>query len=98
MHIVNCTHSQNEIRETINKRQHLFFRFNLCPTLSIDSIADLLVDDMTGADIYSICSNAWLSAVRRTIISHHDGKIQNIRTLVFKFFNFKRFSFQKAQG
>lgn len=25
---------------------------------------------MTGADIYSICSNAWLSAVRRTILEH----------------------------
>lgn len=25
---------------------------------------------MTGADIYSICSNAWLSAVRRTILQH----------------------------
>lgn len=23
---------------------------------------------MTGADIYSVCSNAWLSAVRRTIL------------------------------
>lgn len=28
---------------------------------------------MTGADIYSICSNAWLSAVRRTILEHQKG-------------------------
>lgn len=30
----------------------------------------MLPDSMTGADMYSICSNAWLSAVRRTIHSH----------------------------
>lgn len=37
------------------------------PSLSKTAIAKLLPDSMTGADMYSICSNAWLSAVRRTI-------------------------------
>lgn len=27
-------------------------------------------EDMTGADIYSVCSNAWLSAVRRSILAY----------------------------
>lgn len=44
--------------------------------MSIRSIAELLKNDMTGADIYSICSNAWLSAVRRTILEHQEGMNQ----------------------
>lgn len=35
----------------------------------------MLNEDMTGADLYSICSNAWLSAVRRTILNHLKGKL-----------------------
>lgn len=42
-------------------------KFNLEEELTINKIAALLKEDMTGADIYSICSNAWLSAVRRSI-------------------------------
>lgn len=49
-------------------------RFTLAEHLTIESIADLLNADMTGADLYSICSNAWLSAVRRTITQHKTGK------------------------
>lgn len=52
------------------------FRFSLEDDLSIRSIAELLKEDMTGADIYSICSNAWLSAVRRTILEHQEGMIR----------------------
>lgn len=50
------------------------FRFTLAEHLDIKSIADLLKADMTGADLYSICSNAWLSAVRRTIVNQKTGK------------------------
>lgn len=42
-------------------------KFNLQDGLTINNIAALLKEDMTGADIYSICSNAWLTAVRRCI-------------------------------
>lgn len=42
-------------------------KFYLAKGSTISKIADLLKQDMTGADIYSICSNAWLSAVRRLI-------------------------------
>lgn len=52
---------------------YLFIRFVLDKSVTIEAIADLLVDDMTGADLYSICSNAWLSAVRRTITNHQNG-------------------------
>ncbi|KAJ6645275.1 Peroxisome assembly factor 2 [Pseudolycoriella hygida] len=42
-------------------------KFTLAEKLTVESIAELLKEDMTGADLYSICSNAWLSAVRRTV-------------------------------
>lgn len=45
-------------------------KFNLAKGLTIATIAEHLKQEMTGADIYSICSNAWLSAVRRTITEH----------------------------
>uniref|UniRef100_T1PAA0 Peroxisomal ATPase PEX6 n=1 Tax=Musca domestica TaxID=7370 RepID=T1PAA0_MUSDO len=45
-------------------------RFNLAPECNLEEIAAKLRGEMSGADLYSICSNAWLSAVRRTI-DHH---------------------------
>ncbi|XP_053670000.1 uncharacterized protein LOC128720360 [Anopheles nili] len=42
-------------------------RFRLAENLTLRKIAESLTQDMTGADMYSICSNAWLSAVRRTV-------------------------------
>uniref|UniRef100_A0A182QM46 Peroxisomal ATPase PEX6 n=1 Tax=Anopheles farauti TaxID=69004 RepID=A0A182QM46_9DIPT len=42
-------------------------RFRLAENLTLGKIAQRLKQDMTGADMYSICSNAWLSAVRRTV-------------------------------
>ncbi|XP_055541680.1 peroxisomal ATPase PEX6 [Wyeomyia smithii] len=42
-------------------------RFHLANDLTLRKIAEGLKLDMTGADLYSICSNAWLSAVRRAI-------------------------------
>ncbi|XP_055603194.1 uncharacterized protein LOC129751616 isoform X2 [Uranotaenia lowii] len=44
-------------------------RFHLTADLTLRKIAECLKQDMTGADMYSICSNAWLSAVRRAIRS-----------------------------
>lgn len=59
-------------------------KFNLFKGLEIAAIAEMLTEDMTGADLYSICSNAWLSAVRRTINAHLKGKIRrNISSLLF---------------
>lgn len=45
-------------------------KFHFAKGVTISKIADLLTQNMTGADIYSICSNAWLSAVRRLITAH----------------------------
>ncbi|KAL7736400.1 hypothetical protein ACLKA6_014863 [Drosophila palustris] len=45
-------------------------RFILASDVDLMQIAELLKSEMSGADLYSICSNAWLSAVRRTINNH----------------------------
>ncbi|XP_018796520.1 PREDICTED: peroxisome assembly factor 2 isoform X1 [Bactrocera latifrons] len=45
-------------------------RFNLVKNLNLNDIAEYLKGEMSGADLYSICSNAWLSAVRRTVDNH----------------------------
>lgn len=58
-------------------------KFILEPDLTISSIAELLKQDMTGADIYSVCSNAWLNAVRRCITKFQSTieDNQNVTTL-----------------
>ncbi|XP_062135156.1 peroxisomal ATPase PEX6 isoform X1 [Drosophila sulfurigaster albostrigata] len=49
-------------------------RFVLGTDVDLVQIAERLKSEMSGADLYSICSNAWLSAVRRTINNHvNDG-------------------------
>lgn len=50
-------------------------KFNLADGLKIDAIAGLLKGDMTGADIYSICSNSWLTAVRRYIEQYSNSGV-----------------------
>ncbi|KMY92882.1 peroxisome assembly factor 2 isoform X1 [Drosophila simulans] len=50
-------------------------RFALEAGVDMEQIAERLKSEMSGADLYSICSNAWLSAVRRTIDGHLSGTI-----------------------
>ncbi|KAH8319771.1 hypothetical protein KR074_005468, partial [Drosophila pseudoananassae] len=50
-------------------------RFALASGVDMDQIAESLKSEMSGADLYSICSNAWLSAVRRTIDRHLSGSL-----------------------
>lgn len=47
--------------------QAITSKFHLAKSLTLRTIAEGFKQDMTGADLYSICSNAWLSAVRRAI-------------------------------
>ncbi|XP_059607731.1 peroxisomal ATPase PEX6 [Phlebotomus argentipes] len=51
-------------------------KFVLDKAVKLKKIAEMLKSEMTGADIYSICSNAWLNAVRRTVAMATDGKSQ----------------------
>lgn len=49
-------------------------KFNFKKDLTTKKIAELIQPDVTGADLYSICSNAWLSAVRKHVKKYEDGK------------------------
>ena len=50
-------------------------KFNLKKDLNTTKIAEMIQSDVTGADLYSICSNAWLSAVRKHVKKLADGKV-----------------------
>jgi peroxin-6 len=52
-------------------------KFNLKKDLTTKKIAELIQSDVTGADLYSICSNAWLSAVRKQVKHFEDGKMKD---------------------
>ncbi|XP_065366725.1 peroxisomal ATPase PEX6 isoform X1 [Calliphora vicina] len=52
-------------------------RFKLANNCNMQEIAEKLKGEMSGADLYSICSNAWLSAVRRTIDRHLKGDLRD---------------------
>lgn len=49
-------------------------KFKLKNEVSARKIAELVKCDVTGADLYSICSNAWLSAVRKQVKAFEAGK------------------------
>lgn len=48
--------------------------FYLSENCDLSKLSETMKGEMSGADIYSICSNAWLSAVRRIIQKHRKGK------------------------
>ncbi|KAL0273460.1 UNVERIFIED_CONTAM: hypothetical protein PYX00_006116 [Menopon gallinae] len=48
-------------------------KFSLGTRVNLKDIVSNLPDQVTGADIYSICSNAWLGAARRHIHELKDG-------------------------
>ncbi|KAM7341795.1 peroxisomal biogenesis factor 6 isoform 2-T2 [Cochliomyia hominivorax] len=52
-------------------------RFKLANNCNMQEIAEKLKGEMSGADLYSICSNAWLSAVRRIIDRHLKGHLKD---------------------
>lgn len=51
-----------------------FFRFTLDKDVNLERIAGLLPPNVTGADLYAVCSNAWFSAVRKTIKEIEESK------------------------
>lgn len=52
-------------------------KFNLKKEVSTRRIAELIEADVTGADLYSICSNAWLCAVRKHVMNFEAGKTKD---------------------
>lgn len=49
-------------------------KFSLAPDTTLDDLAKKIRGEITGAEIYAVCSNAWLAAVRRTITKTKDPK------------------------
>lgn len=50
------------------------FRFELSEDVKLDRVVKLGPKNVTGADYYGLCSNAWMSAVRRLITNTKNGK------------------------
>lgn len=48
--------------------------FNISEDLTMKKLVEKVNGDVTGAEVYAICSNAWLNAVRRTISKVKDPK------------------------
>lgn len=65
-----CT--QNE--DKVSVLQAITNKFKFDDGIQLKNVAEMLNEEMTGADLYSICSNAWLSAVRRTVLESKTNK------------------------
>lgn len=65
-----CTKNEDKVSvlEAITNK----FKFE--KHIQLKNVAELLNEEMTGADLYSICSNAWLSAVRRTVLNNKNNQ------------------------
>lgn len=50
--------------------------------MNLEEIAELVPDNVTGADLYSLCSNAWFSALRKSVSLVEAGVLKEI----FQFF------------
>ena len=49
------------------------FRFNLPKDIDYDEIVHNFPENISGADVYGLCSEAWMSAARRVIKKLEDG-------------------------
>lgn len=52
----------------------ILYRFNLNPNVNLEELINHLPDQVTGADLYGMCHNAWLNSAKR-IIQQRIGKL-----------------------
>ncbi|KAG5315044.1 PEX6 factor, partial [Pseudoatta argentina] len=64
-------HSDPESKFSVLKAQTRKFMFQE-NGYELERIADQLPDNVTGADLYSVSSNAWLNAVREVLAKHQE--------------------------
>lgn len=69
----------------------IFLRFNLDSDVKIEHLAKLLKYDMSGADLHSICSKAWINAVRRLLQISNQGML--ILSILYLTFEIKKILF-----
>lgn len=51
-------------------------RFNLAPDLILEEVAEKCPPNLTGADLYALCADAMLCAIRRKITAYEAGEIK----------------------
>ena len=59
------------------EKLHLKQRFQLHPQVNLEDFVQQLPKYLTGADLYSLCSNAMLKNVERNIQLINKGKMEN---------------------
>lgn len=48
-------------------------KFNLSKGINLEEIVKSCPKNITGADFYGICSNAWMAAARKLVLKIQDG-------------------------
>lgn len=60
--------------------QALTRKFTLAPSVNLDVIAQGCATNLTGADLYALCADAWMVGLRRTtatkVISCRGGRLK----------------------
>lgn len=64
----------NSCKQNIIAVLLIFCRFQFDDDVKLDEVVQLCPDNITGADFYGMCSNAWMSAARRLIAQIEKGK------------------------
>ncbi|CAG9864772.1 unnamed protein product [Phyllotreta striolata] len=73
LYIGPCTDDQSKI----SVLRALTKRFNLDKDVNLEEIVGVCPKNITGADFYGICSNAWLEAARRLVNSIENGLVSS---------------------
>lgn len=60
-------------KKNVFKIFNFFYRFNLNSNINFEELINHLPDQVTGADLYGMCHNAWLNSAKR-IIQQRIGK------------------------
>ncbi|XP_063699344.1 peroxisomal ATPase PEX6 [Culicoides brevitarsis] len=65
-----------KLDEKVNVLETVTAPFQLGKNVKLPELAKLLKAEITGAEVYALCSNAWLSAVRKTVGNKKDPKVR----------------------
>lgn len=64
-------------QDKVRVLQALTRKFTLSPDVNLLNIAEGCNANLTGADLYALCADAWMAALRRIIAAHKVGP-QNV--------------------
>ncbi|GLV42680.1 Peroxin 6 [Carabus blaptoides fortunei] len=66
-----------EMESKVGVLNALTRKFTRASDVNLDQVATVCPPHVTGADLYSVCANAWFTAVRRTIENIENGTISD---------------------